>query len=117
MKHFLTILSAILLLGACTKIGEGDSQLNGMRFLRDEGTVIEQYEFRRSGNVIHYCRIGADFPFNTSGCDMYYTLDGEKLTIYRGIRGWERELRNTVYSSGSYHGDYIIINGNKLYRQ
>ena len=48
---------------------------------------------------------------------MYYTLDGEDLVIYYGVKGWKKEVRNTVYSSGTYHGDYIEIEGNVLNKQ
>lgn len=117
MKYILIILSAMSLLAACSKINPGDSELNGMTFLRDENSTIEKYEFQRSGNVYHYRRVGATFPYDTKGCSLYYTLDGEELIIYYGAKGWDKLVRHSVYSSGSYHGDYIIINGNTLYRQ
>ena len=117
MKCFFSVLCAVVMLSACEKIGRGDSALNGMTFVRNEYSIIERYEFQDDGNVYHYTRVGDSAPFDTEGCALYYTLDGESLVIYYGVKGWKKEVRNTVYSSGTYHGDYIMIEGNKFSRQ
>lgn len=117
MKCFFSMLCAVIMLSACEKLGPGDSDLNVMTFVRNEYSVVERYEFQQNGNVYHYLQVGDTSPFDTEGCALYYTLDGEDLVIYYGVKGWKKEVRNTVYSSGTYHGDYIEIEGNVLNKQ
>ena len=71
--------------------------------------IKESFEFQKSGHVYHTSKVGLTSEFNTDGCALYYTLDGENLTIYYGLKGWKKEVRNTVYRSGTYLGSYLII--------
>lgn len=49
--------------------------------------------------------------FDTEGCDLYYKVNGNRITIYHGTIGWKPSVRNTVYEYGYYYGGYIIIDG------
>lgn len=49
--------------------------------------IKESFEFQKSGNVYHTSKAGLTSEFNTDGCTLYYTLDGENLTIYYGLKG------------------------------
>ena len=112
MKRLLLIALTILALVGCEKLG--DTTLNGKKFEYNNGEtgtwqIKESFEFQKSGNVYHTSKVGLTSEFNTDGCALYYTLDGENLTIYYGLKGWKKEVRNTVYRSGTYLGSYLII--------
>lgn len=47
--------------------------------------------------------------------DMYYVMEGSDFAIYYGTRDWKPEYQNTVYSRGTYYGDYVIIYGTMYY--
>ena len=112
MKRLLLIAIAILAFVGCAKFG--DTSLNGKKFeYSNEKTgtwqIRESFEFEKSGNVYHTSKVGTASEFNTDGCSLYYILEGENLTIYYGLKGWKKEVRNTVYRFGTYHGSYLII--------
>ena len=112
MKRLLLIALTILALVGCEKLG--DTTLNGKKFEYNNGEtgtwqIKESFEFQKSGNVYHTSKVGLTSEFNTDGFALYYTLDGENLTIYYGLKGWKKEVRNTVYRSGTYLGSYLII--------
>ena len=46
---------------------------------------------------------------------MYYVMEGADFAIYYGTRDWKPEYQNTVYSRGTYYGDYVIIDGTMYY--
>ena len=58
-------------------------------------------------------QVGNSSEYNTDGCDLYYKVNGNSITIYYGTIGWKESVRNTVYAYGYYYGDYIIIDGNQ----
>ena len=79
--------------------------------------IEKGYTFERGGNVFYYSQVGYASRFDTEDCSLYYTLDGNQLTIYYGVKGWKKEVRHTVFASGEYHGDYITINDEKYIGQ
>lgn len=120
MKKFFFFLTAILtfavLTTSCQKAGDHD--LDGKTFVYDNGyrgsmKIRLTYEFQRNGNVYNEIETGYSSPWSTDGCALYYKLDGTSLTIYHGVKGWKKEVRNTVYAAGTYYGTYLIIKGNK----
>ena len=126
MKKFLGIIVACLAcvcLSSCEKDGTGRSnELAGQTFVYSNGYSgswkIEQgYTFKSGGNVYYYSKVGYSPEFNTDGCGLYYTLDGDKLTIYHGVKGWKKEVRHTVFASGEYRGSYIIIEGKEFVKK
>ena len=44
-----------------------------------------------------------------------HEIAGEIEDIGQGVKGWKKEVRHTVYVSGSYHGNYIEIDGKQFY--
>lgn len=113
---FSAILTFAVLTTSCQKTSDHD--LDGKTFVYDNGyrgslKIRITYEFQRNGNVYNEIETGYSTPFTTDGCALYYKLDGTDLTIYYGVRGWKKEVQNTVYETGSYYGTYLIIKGNK----
>lgn len=96
--------------------------LKGKTFVYEEGLpgstdkrfmTKETYEFKKNGDVYHLLEVGTGKPFSTKDMSLYYKMDGNKFTIYHGNKGWEDEAINTVYRTGEYFTDYVIINGKK----
>ncbi|MDE7433041.1 MAG: hypothetical protein K2N34_14165 [Lachnospiraceae bacterium] len=96
--------------------GDINTELKGKTFEYSNGLygsnrIWSSYKFERSGNVYHESQVGNAPKFDTKGCALYYTLEDKTLTIYHGSRGWKKEVRNTVYASGEYFDDYLVIDG------
>ncbi|MBR5866197.1 MAG: hypothetical protein IKY89_08000 [Alistipes sp.] len=126
MKNLFKIMVAciaIVLLFSCEKESFGRSnKLAGQTFVYSNGysgsmKIEEGYKFKSSGGVFHYSEVGYSSTFDTDGCSLYYTLDGNNITIYYGTKGWKKEKRHTVYAAGQYHGDHITINGKDFYKR
>ena len=60
-----------------------------------------------------YIRVG--YYSEVESYDMYYVMEGSDFAIYYGTRDWKPEYQNTVYSRGTYYGDYVIIDGTTYY--
>ena len=60
-----------------------------------------------------YIRVG--YYSEVESDDMYYVMEGSDFAIYYGTRDWKPEYQNTVYSRGTYYGDYVIIDGTMYY--
>lgn len=52
--------------------------------------------------------------YGEDGTSLYYEIKGDKITIYHGAIGWKPEVRHTVFREGTFHGDYIIIDGERF---
>jgi len=108
-----------VLMSGCEKYG--DTSIVGTFVYRNGYTgsmrIYERYEFKSNGSVYHASQIGNTSEFNTDGCSLYYTLDQEVLTIYHGTKGWKKEVRNTVYKTGQYFEDYILIGDKRFEKQ
>jgi len=116
-KLFILALLA-LALASCEKFGDVNTALKGKTFEYWNGEtgsmeISKTYTFGNDGNVFYESRVGLMSPFNTSGCDLYYKMDGNSFTIYHGVKGWKKEVRHTVFSSGEYFGDYITVDGDR----
>lgn len=122
MKKLLLLITFFAcLFTACSK-GDINTELKGQTFEYWNGEygsslIRISYKFEKSGNVYHTSKIGNLSEYNTKGCSLYYTLDDRELKIYHGNKGWKKEVRNTIYASGEYYGDYLIIGGNKYIRK
>ena len=125
MKRFLTLIFAAIctltLTSSCNMQGDNIPELAGKSFTYSNGEVgmlriYQVYDFDGKGGVYHYSAIGIASSFDTKDCDLYYTLNGDELVIYKGVKGWKKEARHTVYASGHYYGDYIEIDGKKFYK-
>ena len=120
MKKFLTILAIVMASGlvSCSKFG--DTSITGTYRYSNGYTgdlrISEIYEFQANGNVYNKCWIGNLTPFDTDGCSLYYKLEGDKLTIYHGVKGWKKEVRHTPYAVGTYYGDSIDIEDRIFYK-
>ena len=55
-----------------------------------------------------------EYVYGDDGTSLYYEIKGDKITIYYGAIGWKPEVRHTVFEEGTFHGDYIIIDGNRF---
>lgn len=101
----------------------GDNTLNGRTYTYSNGEtgrwkIYERYEFQKNGNVLNVKEVGTSSTFDTKGCALYYTLEGNKLTIYHGVKGWKAEVRNTVYSEGIYDSEANTITiGEQVFRE
>lgn len=122
MKKILGIIGvclAFVFLSSCEKYNLGRSnELAGQTFIYSNGytgsmRIEKGYTFKSGGNVYYYSKVGYSSEFNTDGCSLYYTLDGDKLTIYYGVKGWKKEVRHTVFASGEYRGSSIVIDGDE----
>lgn len=96
----------------------GDISLKGKTYEYHNGEfgtykIRNTYEFLPLGKVYHSMQVGYSSEYNTDGCDLYYKVNGNSITIYYGTIGWKESVRNTVYAYGYYYGDYIIIDGNQ----
>lgn len=114
MKKFILLLPLFLLLQSCES-NEPKDILKGKTYHYYNGytgkyRIFDTFEFKKSGNVFHESVIG-DHSYDTKGCSLYYRLNGNTITIYHGVIGWEKSVRHTVYRTGTYHGSYIIIDG------
>lgn len=94
----------------------GDISLKGKTYVYDNGNtgsmkIRNTYQFKGAGKVYHSMQVGYSSEYNTEGCELYYKVNGNNLTIYYGTIGWKPSVRNTVYEYGFYYGDYIIIDG------
>ena len=123
MKHFFTLCFAVFMMTAfssCNTAGDNIPELAGKSFTYTNGEIgalriYQVYDFDTKGGVYHYSSIGNTSSFDTKGCDLYYTLNGDELVIYKGIKGWKKEARHTVYASGHYYGNYIVIDGKEFH--
>lgn len=109
MKRALLLLAVVAGLVSCTKFG--DTSIRGT-FVYDNGktgslAIRSSFKFQKSGNVYYESRVGDAPEFTTRGNDLYYRLDGENLTIYHGVKGWKKEIRNTPFRTLTYHVDYL----------
>lgn len=124
MKHFFTLCLAVFMMAAfssCNTAGDNIPELAGKSFTYSNGEIgilrhYEVYEFDTRGGVYNYRSLGNSLSFDTDGCDLYYTLNGNELVIYHGVKGWKKEVRHTVYASGYYYGNYIVIDGNEFHK-
>ena len=112
---FLLISFIALIFASCSK---STGELNGEIFICNSDILYAKYEFKSNGSVFHYQSIkGSSASFDTEGCALYYELDGTRLIIYHGVKGWKESVRHTPYASGYYYGTYIEIDGYKYYRR
>ena len=116
IRKLLTYLTICLSISLCSCENTGDISLKGKTYVYDNGytgsmKIRNTYEFLPLGKVYHTMQVGYSSEYNTDGCDLYYKVNGNRITIYHGIIGWKPSVRNTVYEYGYYYGDYIIIDG------
>ena len=119
----LVLFSICFTICSCEKSVEESSYstLAGKTFVYSNGytgsmKIEEGYEFDNKGGVFHYSQVGTSSRYDTDGCSLYYTLYGDELTIYYGVKGWKKQNRHTVYASGVYNGNSITIDG-KVFNQ
>ena len=118
------MLASVFMFCSCEK-GLEDSvhpTLAGKTFVYSNGysgsmKIEEGYTFKSNGSVYYYSQVGYSSEFNTDGCGLYYKLIGDNLTIYHGVKGWKKEVRHTVFASGTYNGTYITIGGDDFYQK
>ena len=118
------LLTFSLMICSCEKSVEESSYptLAGKTFVYSNGytgsqKIEEGYKFNSKGDVYYYSQVGSSSRFDTEGCSLYYTLYGSNLTIYYGVKGWKKDVRHTVFASGTYNGSYITIDGNNFYQK
>lgn len=102
--------------------GDSNTELRGKTFVYHNGKSGEAlirltYTFENNGNVYNKREVAKLKPYDTKGCALYYKLEGKKLTIYYGVKGWEKDVQHTEYSQGEYFGDYLIIDDDKYILQ
>lgn len=116
LKHLALMLGLVVAFTACK--GDVNTDLKGQTFTYSDYSINlrKRYTFENNGNVYYYSSV-AGISTDTKGCSLYYTLEDKKLTIYYGVKGWKKEIRHTVHSSGEYFDDYLVINGYKFERE
>ncbi|MBQ8565823.1 MAG: hypothetical protein IJ442_08360 [Bacteroidaceae bacterium] len=120
----LVLLTFSLIFCSCEKSVEESSYptLAGKTFVYSNGQtgsmkIEEGYRFDKNGDVYYYSQVGTSSRFDTDGCSLYYNLYGSNLTIYYGVKGWNKNVRHTVFASGTYNGNYITIDGDNFYQK
>lgn len=110
LKHLALMLGLAAAFTACK--GDVNTDLKGQTFSCHDYSIdyYESFTFKNNGNVYNEHSI-CGISNNTKGCSLYYTLDNKTLKIYHGSKGWKKEVRNTLYRSGEYFEDYLVING------
>lgn len=112
------IIAAACCLASCVK---GDTSIVGTfvcsNGLSGAARIRKCVEFKPSGYVYFESQIGLTPKFTTEGNNLYYFLRGQELTIYYGIMGWRSDVRNTPFASGTYHGDYLTLDGERYDRE
>ena len=112
---FLSVVVAAFVLSSCQN--DTYAYLGGKTYSFESGYGSSygkvSYSFRHDGGVSIYIRVG--YYSEVESDDMYYVMDGSDFAIYYGTRDWKPEYQNTVYSRGTYYGDYVIIDGTMYY--
>lgn len=120
MKKFLLPIIVLMAVFLPSCKGDVNTDLKGKTFTYWNGefgswNITSTYEFQNTGNVYHELQIGYSGKYDTDGCSLYYKMNGDDFTIYHGTRGWKKEVQKTVYATGTYYRDYIVVDGDIYY--